>query len=342
MQLKSVPALLVQPKTVPGLLEGNITLTISQGVSDVKWKGPRISREVWAPVLAFFRDTFNRTHSECQVRLYVNRTTGVWAAWAFPQEAKSGMDAREIANDEAATQREQFKPGDGWVYSGTVHHHCGAAAFQSGTDRNNEKSQDGLHITIGKINEARFDMHARFYVSGSEFDPDMAVFWDIGDEARGMLPPELHNQVARYQMCAPPPADAAFPEQWKNNLIELRPAGFSGGGAAQNGANVSLPAIHHSGDSARGTANWEPLVKRRERAWEAIKKNCKLEGISYDEVAAVMEQLEDGPLSKILQQSTDAFNLSLWDVIVEWKWERDIRSQFPQAGDEWDAFVGDL
>ncbi len=33
----------------------------------------------------------------------------------------------------------------------SAHHHCSASAFQSGTDEENERGQDGLHITVGRM-----------------------------------------------------------------------------------------------------------------------------------------------------------------------------------------------
>jgi hypothetical protein len=54
------------------------------------------------------------------------------------------------------------------------------------------------------------------------FEPNMAVFWDIGEPFSSELPPELHNRIARWQMCKPAPADTAIPDQWKANVIEKK------------------------------------------------------------------------------------------------------------------------
>jgi len=111
---------------------------------------------MWHQVMSFFRWTNKVMDSESQVRLYVNTKLGRWGAWAFPQEARTGMSAREIATPETPEQAvERFalwesQPSSDWVYFCTVHHHCSASAFQSHTDEENEKGQDGLHITVAE------------------------------------------------------------------------------------------------------------------------------------------------------------------------------------------------
>lgn len=192
--------------------------------------GPRISREMWNQVLAYFKWVYDTTKSECQVRLYVNAVAGVWSAWAYPQEARTGMSAREVDNENAQQQRAQFASTAGWLYFGTVHHHCSAGAFQSSVDESNEKAQDGLHITIGHMDKAEYDIDCRLYIGGIKFQPNMEWFWDCGDEVqllpawvRKLLPDKPNNLVAREQMCAPAPAETQFPQQWKDNLIAIQP-----------------------------------------------------------------------------------------------------------------------
>jgi hypothetical protein len=200
---------------------------VSKTTANYEWTGPKISREVWNEILSFFKWTYDETKSESQVRLFVNHVTKEWKAWAFPQSLSTGMTTREIDNDETKEQRKQFSDADGWFYYGTVHHHCSSAAFQSGTDSANEEDQDGIHITVGKINSEQYDIDARVYQSGYKLvDFNLLDFWDTGDvyegisaHVKGMLPKDYVSRMALLQMGTPAPKDYAFPEVWKTNLI---------------------------------------------------------------------------------------------------------------------------
>lgn len=223
------------------LLEHEVTKT----KATFEFTGPKISQEVWAQVMEFFEWTYDREKSEAQVRLFVHPVHG-WAAWAFPQEGGTGMTSREEPMDkpECQEQRKQFSDTEGWLYWGTVHHHCSAGAFASSTDDANEKDQEGIHITIGHMDKPVRDFHARIYIKGHKFEPMMNHFWqldgallDKADECYTLfgIYPDL-NKTARLAMCqnstalyaglVPPqtvtPGYVAFPGVWMDNY-KVRP-----------------------------------------------------------------------------------------------------------------------
>lgn len=217
-----------ETKNVTGLL----TLTYEHEVKSTKytfdWKGPKIPREEWQKILAFFKWTYDTTKSESQVRLYVNCREDIrtWKAWAFPQKMNGGMSAKELDTPETATQRAQFSDADGWLYFGTVHHHCSASAFQSGVDENNEKNQDGLHITVGNLDKELYDIDARVYIGGNKLNHSLSMFWQVDGVIAGLpswvkdlLPKDADTKAAKRQMGEPAPADCTFPEVWKTNLV---------------------------------------------------------------------------------------------------------------------------
>lgn len=228
-----------QLKEVSGMMTCMLEHQVTSTQAKFEWTGPKINREVWEQVLAFFSWTYKEHHSESQVRLFVNHKTKVWAAWAFPQEARTGMTAKELDVPSAKEQRAQFSDADGWVYFGTVHHHCGGGAFQSGTDETNESNQDGLHITVGKMDEKMHDIHCRLYISGHKFEPRMHWFWDIEPtlapiptHLRALLADGVEDRLARMQMCMPVGPEVKFPDQWRDNVIEIKTVssvGYNGG-----------------------------------------------------------------------------------------------------------------
>lgn len=358
MHIKTVKQKHVQPTTVPGLLSGSIEYEIKQGVSNVQWTGPKISQAVWHPILAFFKEVNTRHNSECQVRLYVNAALGEWAAWAFPQEARTSMSARELICPDAATQREQFKESDGWQYLGTVHHHCHMSAFQSGTDHNNERSQDGLHITVGRLGDAVYDIHARFYLGETEFEPDLSAFWDIGANALTMLeqvkgivdiPSNAQDRIARKQMCQPAPADTVIPAQWLTNLIEVRSTivvypssggrydldepgrsrvspGFQNGHASWNDANKSVyvPKPEKNGQTGLPL---EPEYKRKDKALAQVRDNCRLAGMDKVKTDAHFYSLSESEFFTFIVAAAKSNFLRITDVIEQWEWEDQMRDQ---------------
>lgn len=221
MKIQTFKDKITSETNVDKLLSVELEYTVSSCTSRAQYLGPPFPREMWQEILSFFKWTYDTYQSESQVRLYVNTVKNSWKAWAYPQEARTGMTAKELDTPEANQQRSQlFKEKEGWLYFGTVHHHCSGSAFQSHVDMTNEQDQDGIHITVGKMDETVHDLHCRFYLKKNQFEPDMSCFWDIGKGLREQLPQELWDRVARYQMSRP--GIKEFPKQWKDNVIEVK------------------------------------------------------------------------------------------------------------------------
>jgi hypothetical protein len=221
-----------ETKEVSGLISCRMEYEVKTARGRLEYAGPRFAPAMWHQVLSFFRWTHKEMDSESQVRLYVNHRLGRWGAWAFPQEARTGMSARELPQPETPVQaRERFaswdsEPSDDWLYFGTAHHHCSAGAFQSGTDERNEWNQDGLHLTVGAMDADRHELHARFYLDGNCFEPDLSRFWPVDPDLTAKLPQGMLAELARYQMGEKITVD--FPDAWRKNVVEAeKPALFS-------------------------------------------------------------------------------------------------------------------
>jgi len=283
-----------QQKEVAGLLSCHIDYEIKSGQGRLEYTGPKFAPEMWHQVLSFFRWTHKEMTSESQVRLYVNTKLGRWGAWAFPQEARTGMNAREIATPETPEQAvERFaswdsEPSADWLYFCTVHHHCSASAFQSGTDEENERNQDGLHLTVGKIDADRHDLHARFYLNGNCFEPDLSRFWPVDPALVEQLPPTVLDEVARYQMGEKVVVD--FPDSWRKNVIEtksaissIRPWEFGG----QDGRDRWAPSLDL------------PVWLRTERALREITRNGG-EGSFTEDYLVTLQSLVENPAVNLI------------------------------------------
>lgn len=295
---------LCQDKDVPGLLSCHIDYEIKTGKGMLDYIGPKFSPEMWHQVLSFFRWTHKEMGSESQVRLYVNTKLGRWGAWAFPQEARTGMSAREIATPETPEQAvERFaswnsEPSGDWFYFCTVHHHCSASAFQSGTDEANERGQDGLHITVGRMDAERHDLHARFYLNENCFEPDLSAFWPVATELAEQVPPALLPELARFQMGEKVVVD--FPDQWRKNVVEVLPV--LADGHWERGQQLPLERGRRE-SSALDVPDW----LRAEHALREIAVRCKDISLTEEDMMVALhclvESLAENPALDLIVEA---------------------------------------
>ena len=319
---KLAQAELRQEKDVAGLLSCHIDYEIKSGQGRLDYTGPKFTPELWHQVLSFFRWTHKEMDSESQVRLYVNTKLGRWGAWAFPQEARTGMSAREIATPETPEQAvARFAswgttPSADWLYFCTVHHHCSASAFQSGTDEANERNQDGLHLTVGRMDADRHELHARFYLNGNCFAPDLSRFWPVASELAEQLPSTMLDEVARFQMGAKVVVD--FPDAWRKNVIEVladrhRALGHDGdglhrGGLLQRGFDDEWP---------ESPALDLPVWSRAKQALQEITEQCGASGLTEEDFLVVLQAFGENPVENIIVEACVRHQVTPDDLLGE-------------------------
>lgn len=291
MQLKKTISTVSQSSDYPGILKAKLDHKIESSTGNVEYLGPPIDPEQWFQVLTFFRWVNSSMHSEAQVRFYVNPTERKTLFWAFPQKARTGMSAQEIDCKDHDTKLGEIQ-AQGFVAFGTNHSHCSAGAFQSGTDEHDEKNQHGLHITMGHVDQDKFDMHARFYLNGYCFDPDLSAFWDIGQNLRDLLPSSLWDAVARHQMCKF--QERPFPDEWKSNIIEVKTTSVSGG---YTGPSVGSWKGYN--DSNKST--FRTLVERGEDMVDELLTDAALLTETEEQLLDCLDELENEPFATILK-----------------------------------------
>lgn len=317
-----------QVKEFNGIMSCIFEHEVSKTTACYEWTGPKIGRNEWNEMLAFFRWTYQTSKSESQVRLFVNHITKKWAIWAFPQTEGTGMTTKEIENDACKEQRAQFPDSEGWFYYGTVHHHCSASAFQSGTDEANEKSQDGLHITVGKIDKDQFDIDARVYQSGYKLvDFDILEFWDVGNITEGipenilrMLPTDYPKRMALLQMGTPPPADQTFPDIWKTNVIrEVRVVSMPVQNSYYNGNYSGTPVYNRRLFSDRSQIQTEFDAKRfASDIMELIGRSPENNKVTTKEIRDVIE---------LFQTTNNLGDMNIVDIMLR----NDVKPEFALA-----------
>jgi hypothetical protein len=284
---------LTQTRDVPGLLTCRLDYEIKSGTGRLDYTGPKFDPAMWHQVLSFFRWTHQEMNSESQVRLYVNTRLGRWGAWAFPQEARTGMNAREIATPETPEQAvARFAswgaaPSADWLYFATVHHHCSASAFQSGTDEENERHQDGLHLTVGRLEAERHELHARFYLGGNCFAPDLSRFWPVDEALAARVPPMMRDELARFEMGDKVVVD--FPDAWRRNVIEVKPPARLRTAAPE--AGTGEPRLEHP--------DWVRAVE----ALRDLSARGAMEGFAEDDLFGALHSLATHPAHSLILET---------------------------------------
>jgi hypothetical protein len=284
------------------------------------WKGAKIVPSQWREVMAFFEWTQAEYKSEAQVRAFVHPKDG-WLFWAFPQQGNTGMTTKELETEDAKKQRAEQIPA-GYIAFGTVHHHCSAAAFQSGTDESDEKAVDGLHITVGNIGSDKYSIHCRIYYKGNKFDVNMAAFWDIGEEAceklkfvesLGFGVDDVKDRLARDQMCLAPASGQPFHGEWKENYIVTSKAAMQsklfGAPSAPSSPTNYCPKCGYfhvaEYNCSAGDSPTEADEQCAEQVLKSAMENRAMYGVSEKELFEIIEQLGCSLHSELIQGIID-------------------------------------
>jgi hypothetical protein len=182
----------------------------------LSYVGPKISMESWKQILAFFDCAYKEHKVEAQVRLYLNQKQGTWRAWAFPQEGEAAATTEVAEACDVECKRTELYSAKGWIEAGSVHSHAALSAFQSGTDKSNEDTKQGIHITVGRLDERVYDLHGRLTFRGIFYNVDWSDWFQLPPGLEG-LPAALHTTVMQYFLTEHV-TETAFPDAWKENL----------------------------------------------------------------------------------------------------------------------------
>lgn len=118
---------------------------------------PAIPAPLVARIIGFFRHVWRVYGTEALVMLHWGGRLRGWRIEVPRQEVTIGSIT--YAKDERFT---------GYQLVGTIHAHPGNA-YHSGTDRCDEDSLDGLHVTIGHLGETTHDIASVIVVNGNRF-----------------------------------------------------------------------------------------------------------------------------------------------------------------------------
>lgn len=213
------------------LWEGDIPQFIEPNDNpDIHWRGGRIHLGLLCQCLRFFRHGVDKYDSEVQLRLAYNENTGEWCATSFPQRVRRGTLAVEEIKTTllTPTQREQRDLAtaqlyeQGFTLNGTIHSHCNASAFQSGTDEKDETNQPGVHITLGHVSQDEIEVHGRVTYRGVQYP----IHWNEWLDGITGMPDDSDKFVIALEKDRV--NGYSYPEQWDDTLYEApTPSAYS-------------------------------------------------------------------------------------------------------------------
>lgn len=131
----------------------------------IKWSGNKIAIPEIQVAMSFFVWQYETYKTESQLRLLRDKN-GNFVFVPFCQYIETGLQSNEIKESEENKNLTEYYLQKGFHFFGSIHHHCSSSAFQSGTDYNDEISQNGIHITIGNLDNSIFSIHGRFVFRG--------------------------------------------------------------------------------------------------------------------------------------------------------------------------------
>ena len=164
---------------VPGLLKIETSLVYSI---------PKIPKELMVQIVDFFREVYNQKKAEAIVLLFMNKKTKEYKI-TCPKQKVGGAS---VSYDNEFSEKN-------FLRAGTIHSHNTMSSFQSGTDFNDEAINDGIHITVGKIENITPDFHTRISFSGVMFeikDPFKLIEWP---QPREIFPSEWLEMVEEHK-----------------------------------------------------------------------------------------------------------------------------------------------
>lgn len=112
----------------------------------------------FARVIAFFREVYKEYYGEAIVLLFYDEVKRIYKI--IPPHQK--VTAAACDYDKGITI-------EGMQMIGTIHSHASMSAFHSGTDDADEEHFDGLHITIGNVNQEDVSVTASIVANGHRF-----------------------------------------------------------------------------------------------------------------------------------------------------------------------------
>lgn len=134
-------------------------------VPTAKLRTPLIPAKDVARAYLFFRKVYRLYRCEAIVFLFYNKEDKRF--YLMPPTQKVSSAGLDYEYDPKSCP-------EGYRLIGDIHSHCGFGAFHSGVDREDEDGADGIHITIGNVNNPYPSISASLVVNKTRFQMNPA------------------------------------------------------------------------------------------------------------------------------------------------------------------------
>ncbi len=131
--------------------------------NDIQLSLPKIPGRIVAQALNFFRMVWKKYRSESEVTIYYSPTNRQYMLWC-PTQRVTGASVNYDRLDRPDLDSLKAGGAADFHLVGTIHSHCNFSAFHSGTDVHDEDTEDGIHITLGHVDQDNFSMVASMAV----------------------------------------------------------------------------------------------------------------------------------------------------------------------------------
>lgn len=271
----------------------------------------KIPGKDFAKVISFFKQVYEKFHSEAIVLLYYNEKNKRYKLHVpFQKVSSAGL---EYVN--ALT----FK---GFTLIGDIHSHSGFSAFHSGVDDKDEEHFDGLHITIGDNNKEMPSITASIVVNGVRFTVDPIDYvYDLELVEYSNYSPQMfrpsfieidgvkeYNSVVKSHLgyyVDVPDSEKECDPNWIEMIEDLRPSYIYRGESGQTTFNWHE---HFSPKSAgHGSVVVDKKEKKKNPCDSCIFKNYKSSGNE------VVNEVLNIPSETSLDNEIDGDDLRLLD-----------------------------
>jgi hypothetical protein len=135
---------------------------------------PKLPAALVGQVWSFFAEVWRRQKTEAMV--YLTYKDGVGYRVFVPDQRPTGGHVSVKDFDSRKLQR-------GWRIAGTMHSHCNFGAFHSGTDKGDAEKHDGLHLTLGYVDDpTKFQIAAMVSLNKAQWDyePSRVIEGEVG------------------------------------------------------------------------------------------------------------------------------------------------------------------
>jgi len=152
----------------------------------------KIKAADFSSIVEFFKAVYKKHKTESIVKLDYNKFTGKYNI-EVPKQKVSGSGIKYENQI-----REDKKDLQNWILVGTIHCHGNMGAFHSIVDQHDEKDFDGLHITVGNIDDDYFTLSVSVMSNGNRFKVNPSEYIYGLEKQNKSIKQPINNIYATY------------------------------------------------------------------------------------------------------------------------------------------------